>query len=64
MPTINVHTPFDFAVDGNRVITVPAGEQVVSERCALVAVEHLKVAELCEDKSNARPGNRKKPPAS
>lgn len=48
MPTIIVHRPFQFAVDGNHVVTVPAGEQDVSERCALVAVEHLKAASLPE----------------
>ncbi len=46
MPTIIVHKPFRFAECGNHVVTVPAGEQEVSERCVLVAVEHLKVASL------------------
>ncbi len=45
MPTIIVRKPFKFAVDGNHVVTVPAGEQDVSERCAQVAVEQLQVAE-------------------
>ena len=44
MPIILVKKPFPFAVDGNQVVEVPAGEQDVSERCALVAVEHLGVA--------------------
>lgn len=44
MPIILVKKPFPFAVDGNQVIDIPAGEQDVSERCALVAVEHLGVA--------------------
>ncbi|NBF13085.1 HeH/LEM domain-containing protein [Pseudomonas sp. Fl4BN1] len=44
MPIILVKKPFPFAVDGNQVIEIPAGEQDVSERCALVAVEHLGVA--------------------
>lgn len=48
MPRINVEKPFDFAVNGNHVIEVGVGEQDVSERCALVAVEHLKVATLVE----------------
>lgn len=45
MPIILVKKPFPFAPDGNQVIEVLAGEQDVSERCALVAVEHLGVAE-------------------
>jgi hypothetical protein len=44
MPIILVKKPFPFAVDGNHVIEVPVGEQDVSDRCALVAVEHLGVA--------------------
>lgn len=44
MPIIIVNKPFTFAVDGNHVIEISAGEQDVSERCALVAVEHLGVA--------------------
>lgn len=60
MPTIIVHKPFRFAVDGNRVVTVPAGEQEVSERCALVAVEHLKVATIPEEsKPESRARSRK-----
>ncbi|GAA3721158.1 hypothetical protein GCM10022421_32080 [Oceanisphaera sediminis] len=46
MHTIIVNKPFLFAEDGNRVIEIEAGEQQVSERCALVAVDHLKVATL------------------
>lgn len=49
MPKIIVHKPFSFAVDGNHVIQIEAGEQEVSERCALVAVEHLKAASLPEE---------------
>lgn len=49
MPIIIVHKPFRFAVDGNHLVTVQAGEQDVSERCALVAVEHLKAARLPEE---------------
>lgn len=48
MPIILVKKPFPFAVDGNQVVEIPAGEQDVSERCALVAVEHLSVAEYLE----------------
>ena len=44
MPFIIVKKPFPFSADGNHVVEVPAGEQEVSERCALVAVEHLGVA--------------------
>jgi hypothetical protein len=44
MPRILVVAAFKFAVDGNHVIEVEPGEQDVSERCAEVAVEHLKVA--------------------
>ena len=44
MPIIIVKKPFPFSADGNHVVEVVAGEQDVSERCALVAVEHLGVA--------------------
>ena len=44
MPIILVKKPFPFSADGNHVVEVPAGEQEVSDRCALVAVEHLGVA--------------------
>jgi len=54
MPTITVTTPFRFAVDGNRIITVPTGEQEVSDRCALVAIEHLKVAKFATAKAEPR----------
>ena len=49
MPTINVTKPFPFAVDGNEVIQIELGEQDVSDRCALVAVEHLGFATLLDD---------------
>jgi len=48
MPIISVKMPFPFAVDGNQVVEIQAGEQEVSERCALVAVEHLGVAEYLD----------------
>lgn len=48
MPIIIVTKPFPFAVDGNHVVEISAGEQDVSERCALVAVEHLGVASYPE----------------
>ena len=44
MPIIIVNKAFLFAEGGNHVAEVETGEQEVSERCALVAVEHLKVA--------------------
>ncbi|GGK46131.1 hypothetical protein SAMN04490189_4587 [Pseudomonas koreensis] len=44
MPIIIVKKPFPFSADGNHVVEVAVGEQDVSERCALVAVEHLGVA--------------------
>jgi hypothetical protein len=46
MPVILVTKAFPFAIDGNEVVQVEVGEQDVSERCALVAVEHLGVATL------------------
>lgn len=49
MPTISVTKPFPFAVDGNEVIQIDVGEQEVSDRCALVAVEHLGYATLLDD---------------
>ena len=48
MPTINVTKPFPFAVDGNEVIQIEVGEQEVSDRLALVAVEHLAHATLLD----------------
>lgn len=51
MPIILVKKPFPFAVDGNQVVEVKEGEQDVSERCALVAVDHLGVAEYLNKQS-------------
>lgn len=48
MPLILVTKPFPFAEDGNRIIQIETGEQQVSERCALVAVDHLKAATLVD----------------
>lgn len=48
MPLIHVEEAFPFSPDGNEVVIVEAGEQEVSERCALVAVEHLQVAWLVD----------------
>lgn len=44
MPIIVVKEPFRIAEDGNRVINYAAGEHEVSERTAIVAVEHLQIA--------------------
>jgi hypothetical protein len=55
MPIILVKKPFPFAPDGNHVVEVKAGEQDVSERCALVAVEHLGVAEYKDAESETDP---------
>jgi hypothetical protein len=44
-----VEEAFPLAVDGNEVVQIEEGEQEVSDRCALVAVEHLGVAILLED---------------
>lgn len=46
MPKINVTQAFPFSPDGNTVVQIEVGEQEVSDRCALVAVEQLKVATL------------------
>ena len=59
MPTIQVTKPFPFAEDGNHVVQIENGEQEVSERCALVAVEHLKVATLIEGSKTERKSKAK-----
>ncbi|MCF5044291.1 hypothetical protein GIW79_27990 [Pseudomonas sp. PA-7-1E] len=59
MPTIIVTKPFLFAVDGNHVIQIEVGEQEVSERCAIVAVEHLEYATLAgEPKAERKPRSK------
>lgn len=50
MPIISVKKAFPFAVGGNQVVDVQVGDQDVSDRCALVAVEHLGVAEYLDQK--------------
>ena len=62
MPNIKVNEPFLFSPDGIAVIKVEAGEQEVSERCAVVAVEHLKVATLigAAAKKDKQPAEQKK----
>lgn len=59
MPRILVTAAFKFAVDGLHVIEVAPGEQDVSERCAEVAVDHLKVASRLD---GAAPVVTAKPP--
>lgn len=61
MPKIIVEKPFPFAIDGNQIVEIATGEQEVSDRCALVAVEHLKVATLVgqeKPKPKAKAGGR------
>lgn len=48
MQSILVKKPFPFSPDGNQVVEVQVGEQEVSDRCAVVAVEHLGVAEYLD----------------
>lgn len=55
MPIINVTKPFPFAVEGNEVIQVEVGEQEVSDRLALVAVEHLECATLVGGEGEGNP---------
>lgn len=65
MPIILVNQAFPFSPDGNHVVQIEAGEQDVSDRCAIVAVEHLKVATLAgEPIKNVRPRSSKKSPSS
>ena len=64
MPKILVNQAFSFSPDGIQVVRIEAGEQEVSERCALVAVDHLKVATMAgEAAQNDRPRVGKKPSA-
>ena len=53
MPIIFVKKPFPFAADGNQIVEILAGEQEVSDRCALVAVEHLGVAAYLDQQSRS-----------
>ncbi|QEY73228.1 hypothetical protein [Pseudomonas denitrificans (nom. rej.)] len=55
MPLIHVEEAFPFSPDGNEVVTVEVGEQEVSDRCALVAVEHLQVAWLVDGTAETDP---------
>ncbi|KAF4558194.1 MULTISPECIES: HeH/LEM domain-containing protein [unclassified Pseudomonas] len=60
MPIISVKKAFPFAVDGNQVVEIQVGEQDVSDRCAVVAVDHLGVAEYLDQKRT--PGLREDGP--
>ncbi|PNG87558.1 HeH/LEM domain-containing protein [Pseudomonas putida] len=60
MPIISVKKAFPFAVDGNQVVEIQLGEQEVSDRCALVAVDHLGVAEYLDQRRT--PGLREDGP--
>lgn len=67
MPKIIVETEFKHSDDGNTVKTYGPGEQEVSDRCATVAIEHLKVARAAgttkqpaPDKDKAQRPNLKK----
>lgn len=59
MPMIKVDKPFPFSPDGKSVIEIEAGEQEVSDRCAEVAVDHLKVATRVGGKGKS-PGQNSK----
>ena len=54
MPTINVTKSFPFSPDGKTVIEYEKGQHDVTERCAQVAVEQLKVATLLSDGDKAK----------
>lgn len=65
MKKILVTKAFKYSPDGNMVVLIESGEQEVSEDCAAVAVEQLKVATLVsEGKQDAKSGKGKKAPAS
>lgn len=53
MPTINVIKPFPWSPDGKEVIDYSKGVHDVPERCAVVAVDQLKVATRLSDKEKA-----------
>jgi len=52
---IQVKEPFRHAINGNIVVEFSAGVHEVDEEIAVVAVEHLKVAELTKDNKNILP---------
>lgn len=49
MKVIDVEKPFKHSDDGNTVNSYGAGKQVVSDRCAEVAVKQLEVAKLTKE---------------
>ena len=49
MPLINVTKPFQWSPDGKEVKSYDEGPHDVPERCAVVAVEQLKVAKPLSD---------------
>jgi len=64
MPRILVRQAFLFSPDGNHAVQIETGEQEVSDRCAIVAVDHLKVAAMAgEEPANDRSRTGKKPTA-
>jgi hypothetical protein len=64
MKIINVKTMFRHSDDGNTVKEYEPGEHEVSDRCAHVAVESLKVAELVggDQKEPTKSAPKKTPP--
>lgn len=59
MPDIIVKEPFKFAHNGNEVVDYDVGTHTVSDRCALVAVEHLGVAEYADKAKQEKPAKRR-----
>ena len=59
MPTINVTKPFQFSADGNNVFQIEVGEQEVSDRLAIVAVDHLECATLTGSSAETDPKKMK-----
>lgn len=53
MPVIIVNGSFKFAIDGNEVVEYCPGAHEVSERCAHVAVNDLRVAVYADDSGDA-----------
>lgn len=53
MPVINVIKEFKYSEDGNHVVIISIGKQDVSDKCADIAVNQLKVAEIVEEKKKA-----------
>lgn len=53
MPVIIVNGSFKFAIGGNEVVEYCPGAHEVSDRCAYVAVNDLKVAVYADDNGDA-----------